>query len=117
MAEQKATRQEIGEFLEEFRVRSGIKVDIEPCPKNIKFLLSNNLSNKDAYDVILNDLDYTHYFSGPEDDYNKKIYPGPIWKFKINKFETTIYIKLKLYEGKFLPEAKCLSFHNDKNKF
>lgn len=117
MAKRKATRPEIEGFLDEFRARSRPEVNIEPRPEYFNFLTSKNLSQKDAYAVILDELDHTHYVSGPEDDYNKRTYPGPIWKFKIKKFETTVYIKLKLFEGKQMPEAKCLSFHNKKNKF
>jgi len=117
LAKRKATEQEIEDFLEEFRLRCRPKVEIEPRPEYIGFLFANNLLQEDAYSVILNELNHTHYVSGPEDDYNKK-HPDPVWKFKIKKFDTTIYIKLKLYTGKLgLPCSKCLSFHDDSNKF
>jgi len=112
----KATEKEVEEFLEEFRARSRPIVDIEPRPEYLNFLILKNLTQEDAYSVVLEELDYRHYVSGPEDDYNKT-YPGSIWKFKIKKFGTTVYIKLKLYNGKICPAGKCLSFHNDKNKF
>ncbi len=115
MAKKKATKQEIKDFLEEFRARSRPRVEIEPRPEYLQFLTSKNLVEKDANDVILMELDYTHYISGPEDDYNKNLYPGPIWVFKIKKFDTMIYIKLKLYDGKYGPSAKCIAFHPSKN--
>ena len=118
MAKHKATKKEIEEFLEEFRSRCRPTVDIEPRPEYHVFLALKNLIQEDAYAVILKELDYKHYVSGPEDDYNKKTYPDPIWKFKIKKFGTTVYIKLKLFIGELgLLRSKCLSFHNDKNKF
>jgi hypothetical protein len=118
LAGEKPTKNEIEEFLEEFRTRCRPKVDFEPRPEYFQFLTSKNLIEYHANKVILKDLNYSHYISGPEKDYNSRQYPGCVWKFKILKFETTVYIKLKLYTGKFgEPSAKCLSFHNDKNKF
>jgi hypothetical protein len=118
LAENKPTKQEIEDFLEDFRTRCRPRVEIEPRPEYFQFLLSRNLIENDANKVILEELNYSHYVSGPEEDYSSTQYPGLIWKFKIEKFETTVYIKLKLYTGKFgEPSAKCLSFHNDKNKF
>ena len=117
MPKGKATQQEIEEFLEEFRSRSRPTVNNEPRPEYFGFLASKNLSQEDAYAVILEDLNYKHYVSGPEDDYNKEEHSDPVWKFKIKKFGTTIYIKLKLYTGKLGPSSKCLSFHDYNNKF
>lgn len=111
MPKGKATREEIVEFLDEFRSVSRPKVDIDP--RNLGFLISNNLVLDDAYKVILEELDHTHYDSGPEDDYNKNEHPEPFWIFKIKKFEKNLYIKLKIYTGKLgQPCGKCLSFHD-----
>ena len=118
MAREKPAKQEIEDFLEEFRTLGRPRVDFEPRPEYFQFLASKNLIEYQANKVILDDLNYSHYALGPETDYNPEKYPGPVWKFKIDKFNTIVYIKLKIYPGKFGEQsAKCLSFHNDRNKF
>lgn len=118
MSAKNASRSEIEEFLEEFRALCRPKVNFEPRPEYFKFLAKNNLVEKDANQVVLEEINNSHYVSGPDDDYNPMQYPGPVLKFKIYKFGTTIYIKLKMYPGKMgRPSAKCLSFHDDENVF
>ncbi|MGD9900182.1 MAG: hypothetical protein AB7T22_13755 [Calditrichaceae bacterium] len=115
MSKRKATEKEVETFLDEFRLRcrplANPQVELEPRPVNMQFLLSKGLVISDVNRVILKDLTFKHYESGPEDDHCKNEYPGPVWIYKINKFRTTVYIKLKLYNGRFGPAAKCLSFH------
>ena len=107
----KPSNEQIEEFLEEFRSCCRPRVDIEPRPEFLNFLSSRNLIHENAEDIILNELNAEHYNNGPEADYNERFPAGEIWKFQIEKYDTKIYIKLKLYHDKLgTLRSKCLSF-------
>jgi len=67
---------------------------------------------EDAEKIIFEELNYYHYHKGPRKERDEKHESGEIWIFKLNKYNTDIYIKLKLYKNKIgLLKGKCLSFH------
>jgi len=112
LAKGKATKGQIEDFLNEFRACSRPRVEIEPRPENLTFLSSLDHFSEDADKIILEEINYKHYHKGPRKERDEKHEPGEIWIFKINKFDTEIYIKLKLYRNRINQlSGKCISFH------
>ena len=81
--------------------------------KTSNFLLKNNLTFSDIYDAVLNDLKYFHYIDGPDEERDSFYEEGEVWEFEIQKFNSKIYIKLKLFNDHLgMHRSRCMQFHD-----
>lgn len=74
------------------------------------FLRKHGLTIDDTKDIIFN-LNYTHYYKGPENDRDTEK-EGEVWFFiyPFMEIEIDIYIKLRL---EINTQVVCLSFHEE----
>ncbi len=113
MAKGKATKKQVEKFIEEFKACSGEQFEVARTFKTNRFLLKKNLTFVDIHYVVLNDLNYTHYIDGPDEERDSHYEEGEVWEFVIEKFNSKIYIKLKLFIDHLgMHRSKCMQFHD-----
>lgn len=109
-----ASKEQIDEFLKIVRSFASVSNGIifPNRKKNMNSLSKYGISLIEQRQIIYN-LTGSDYYSGPDEENNKKYPPGDIWVFKKIIRKAIFYIKLKLQkEGRKLI-LKCLSFHED----
>lgn len=112
MAKGKATREHIEKFIDEFKACSGKEFEVVRTFKTSNFLIKKNLVFDDIYNIVFNELNYTHYIDGPDQERDSFYEEGEVWEFVIQKFNSEIYIKLKLFKDHLgQHRSKCMQFH------
>ncbi|MGM0411110.1 MAG: hypothetical protein ACQEQF_10160 [Bacillota bacterium] len=109
MSSNKATKEEIREFLIEFKNCFDICED-----HNLQYRKSTNHFFETEFCIFkyeinekLENLTVENYLKGPEDDHSD--YPGEIWVFKFNYDSNRIYFKMRKYKTNFV----CFKIHID----
>lgn len=109
----KATSVDINDFILDLRETiEQNKFRLIPRKSSIRTLSKLGITYEDAIDEIYN-LTVDDYVKGPVDDYEPSE-KEPVWIFKKEIIEKTIYIKLKVAHNK---EGKAISFHFDNYRF
>ena len=105
-----ATVQEIEAFLGEFctACRFGAKVQFRQTPKNIRGLVTLNMTQAQATEQVLA-LKVESYSSGPEADRDED--GKEIWVFGYVEDSIEVYIKLRLDQNKPFCRPVVRSFH------
>lgn len=105
----RAKKEEIGEFLKEFKriATKGRGLDIVNRGENLSTLARLGLTKKNCKDEILS-LSVLNYSDGPLNDKDR---PGNIWIFGKKIMNNEVYIKLKIAATNKVEIAKCISFH------
>lgn len=98
-------------FLEIFRKACNMRCfDFVPRNKNVDLLDGLEITKTQAIEELCRKLSAEHHIGGPEKD-RDEVRGGEVWMFKLNLWETEVYVKLKVFtsNGKYC--IKCISFH------
>lgn len=116
MADNKATKEEVEDFLKRFKERTKWSVPrifyIDDKPENIETLSSLDITGKDRDEYILN-LQVEDYYQGP--DTNHIPNQGDVWMFGKTIKGKEVYIKI--FINTLMNQSNiCISFHIAKSK-
>ncbi len=103
-----ASRDEVAEFLFEWKAAARRRLNFVPRQKNIDGCKQLGITVTMAKQMLLS-LTVAEYVKGPEPDHDGR--GDLVWFFgkKVNEHE--VYIKIKVYEVQGVSYAKCFGFH------
>lgn len=105
-------KNQIEDFLEDFREDAGTSPDIADRDNYDDFRIRSGISFDEMREILLKKLSSSHYLAGPEPERDPKFPQGIIYKFIYPWENYEIYIKLKIYYHLGFKIGICLSFHD-----
>ncbi len=106
-------KEEIENFLEDFRSCSRPRVEIADYDKNDIFFANSGITMEEVQEILLEKLSWKHYKKGPEPEKNPNFPQGIVYHFVYPWENIEIYIKLKVFYNKLgQMSAICISFHD-----
>lgn len=80
--------------------------------KNIDFIQRSEISEEEIMDILMNKLNASHYYKGPEPELNHNYPDGVVYHFKYDWEGYNVYIKLKVIIKGSERMSLCMSFHD-----